>query len=96
MSDDRVGFERGIRNGVAWRSETWESTDVPSAFPRQMKDVLQVLAVGRSDTIDGAEVTIDRAWRAQGYQYGVGLDEKGRRIAFSISLSTGKGSATQI
>lgn len=73
-----------------------EQNVVASAVPRQMKDVVKVLAAARSESIDGAEITIDRAWCSKGYQFGVGLDEKGRRVAFSISLSTGKGSAAPI
>lgn len=69
---------------------------MPTAFPLKMKDVADALASGRSDKINGAEITISKAWCSRGYQVGVGLDETGRKVAFSISLRTGQGLAAPL
>lgn len=64
-----------------------------NALPRQMTEIMNELADGRLSPVRGTDITVQKVWCSDGYQVGTGLDEQGRRLVFSLSLSTGEGRA---
>ena len=62
-------------------------------FEGNLAEILNLLTGSDLARVTGSEITIRKVWSARGHQVGTGVDDAGRALVFSLSLSTGEGVA---